>query len=136
MPAPEILKSIVGKALGLDKDGYLVTPKGNAVPVGPASSGFPPYGVTYMTSSVQGFELDNPIPGVRKTLAALIGTTATGRYVQCTTVTDVTFDGVNNKWATTGTQTLELIGITSARWQVLSNSMSGTTTSVGTLSTI
>lgn len=77
------------------------------------------YGITTLSSSTIGYTLTAPIAGVRKTISALIASTSSARTINAGA--GATFDGTNNLATSTGIQTLELVGVSTLRWQVVSN---------------
>jgi hypothetical protein len=152
MAIKDILVSVHGRKLGLDADGNLIintstggqgilSAGGAAVSAASttASPNIPSYGTRYLTSSPVGYTLDDPTVGVRVTILALNPTTATGRFVQTSTANGVTMGstGGYNKWSSTAAQTLELVGLSTTNWGVVSNNLASTvSTSYGAFSTI
>jgi ribosomal protein S11 len=93
-------------------------------------------GVHTLSTALVTYTLAAPEPGKQVVITALAVATAQTRIVQTSTANSETFDGTNNKWVSTGVQTLHLVGVTTSRYSIISNALSGATTSVGTLSTI
>lgn len=133
----QVLKSLFGRRIGLDNDGYLVGPPGVRQPVmgvtdgstlvSTASATVPAYGVSMVgstgTSASTGLALDAPVPGVEKTLInvttgqAVVGTTAAGAFICSTGSITSTFGTIT--MAAKGA-VCELIGLTTALWGVKS----------------
>ncbi len=148
----DYLHSIYGRTLGVDKDGNfyvagnVITKNNTTAPVSGATvttetSGatLSNSGVSVLSSSPVSYTLADPVAGVRKTITAVNPTTATGRFVQTSTAGGVTIgsSGGFNKWSSTAAQTIELIGISTSVYQVVSNTVqSSLATSVGAFSTI
>lgn len=156
---PDIQKSVLGKRLGLDASNNLVIEGYSVFGANAASTKPPriadgtistapstaaelaPYGYHFLTSSPVGYSLADPVPGQRVTIITGAQTTATGRFVQTSTVNAVTFVSGSslafNKWSSTAAHTLELVGKTTTEYGIISNIV-GTTisTSIGALSTI
>ncbi len=77
-------------------------------------------GVSVLTTAVGvNYDLAAPISGTRKVITALAAATAATRVVRAGS--GVTFDGTNNTLLSTGIQTVELLAISSTRWQVIAN---------------
>lgn len=77
-------------------------------------------GVSVLTTAVGvNYDLAAPVAGASKIVTALAVATAATRVVRAGS--GVTFDGTNNTLLSTAIQTVELIGISSTRWQVVSN---------------
>jgi hypothetical protein len=143
----DILTSIHGKKLGLDSVGNLIVQGGvinqgdgaSAVHAASTATNIPASGLTTISTAVVGYILADPIPGVRKTIVAPLPSTAATRFVQTSTANGVTFasTGAFNKWGSTASQSLELIGISTLQYAVLSNTVASTlSTGVGAFSTI
>jgi hypothetical protein len=93
-------------------------------------------GVHTLSTALVTYTLAAPEAGKQVVISALSAATAQTRIVQTSTANGETFDGISNKWVSTGVQTLHLVGVSTSRYSIISNSLSGATTSVGTLSTI
>ena len=143
----QYVTSIHGRRIGLDSDSNLIVDKGDGgqailspgVSAASTASNIPAYGVTTLSTAISSYTLDDPIPGVRKTIIAANPSTATGRFVQTSTANGVTFasTGSFNKWQSTASQSLELVGISTLQYAVLSNAAASTlTTDVSAFSTI
>jgi hypothetical protein len=88
------------------------------------------YGITSLSSSTGAFTLGVPAAGVRKIISALVASTA-ARTINAGT--GATYDGTNNVLTSTGIQTVELLGMSTTRWNIISNY--SPTTGAMTLST-
>jgi hypothetical protein len=143
----DILTSIHGKKLGLDSVGNLVVQGGviqqadgaNAVVSATTTITIPNSGVTTISTAPVGYTLADPVPGVRKTIIALLPSTAATRFVQTSTANGVTFASTlsANKWSSTASQSLELVGISTSQYAVIANAVASTlSTGVGAFSTI
>lgn len=135
-----LLTSIFGRRLGLETHGSLGGMAGSIEPIDGFTSGgttvtstsvatnLPAYGLSAIgasgASATTAYNLDAPIPGVRKTLFvpttgyAVVGTTASGAFIASTaSVTStygiITFTGKGNF--------VELMGLTTALWGVISD---------------
>lgn len=89
-------------------------------------------GVATATTTALALTLAAPTAGARVTIT-------TQAEVASRTInagTGATFDGTNNVLTATGYQTVELVGLSSTRWQIVSNiAATSTTTKAMTLST-
>ncbi len=95
------------------------------------ASGNPNFGIMQLSSAhLAGgtFPLTPPVAGVFKTIVATIASTAT-RIVGAGT--GATFDGVNNQMTSTAIQTLELVGVSTTRWAIVSNVAAATASTTG-----
>ena len=146
MPYHDIQTSIHGRRAGLgprnslvlnSSDGQAVVTPGvtNATTAAVMSNS----GVSIISTALVGYTLEDPVPGVRKTIIAPNPSTATTRFVQTSTANGVTFATTlsANRWGSTASQTLELVGISTTQYAVISNAAaSSLSTSVGAFSTI
>ncbi len=143
----DIKTSIHGRQMGLVEGGHLLVQGGviqqgdgqNAIHTAATAATIPNSGVTTLSTAILSYTLADPVPGVRKTIIAPLPSTATGRFVQTSTANGVTFGstGAFNKWQSTASQSLELVGVSTTQYAVISNQgMSTLTTAVGALSTI
>ncbi len=143
----EILTSIHGRKVGLDAAGNMIVQGGviqqgngaDAIHTASTAETIPASGVTRISTAVVGYTLADPIPGVRKTIIATNPSTAATRFVQTSTANGVTFASTlsANKWGSTASQTLELVGISTLQYAVISNAAaSSLSTTVGAFSTI
>lgn len=127
---------VLAQLLGLGSNGitlYTVSGTPNISPtdlaplagqgtVGAAStaSNIPNYGVTTVTPATASvnYNLADPFPGRRKTLAVTVA--SSGARTVTVATTGVTFDGANNKitFSTLAIQTVDLVGISTARWNI------------------
>lgn len=92
----EILKSIVGRRFGIDKDGYWGGEKTLKDNVTVASTGtvIEPWGVTsFGSTAAKGYSMSAPVPGVEVLLAC---TQASTGALQTVTLASGTFDGTNH----------------------------------------
>ena len=153
----KIQKSIVGRRFGLDESGNAVIGDGNSIFVADNASTKPArvatsyintapttaanlanYGVHVLTSAQGTYLLDDPVPGQRVTIMTESQTTANARIVKVSTGS-VTFgsSGGYNSWNSSAAHVLQLIGITTAKYGVIDNSLASTvSTSYGVFSTI
>lgn len=146
----QILDSIKGRKFGLDVNSDLVVRSvrqpvmgttGGTTILSTASATLPAYGVSMVgssgTSGATSYVLDAPIPGVRKTIfnpttgTVVLGTTAAGAFICSTgsatsTYGYATFAGKGN--------ILEMIGLTTALWGVVTNYGISTVTTGNTVS--
>lgn len=143
----DILTSIHGKKFGLDASGNVVN-DGPSIYVNNGSSpvkavdvsvtaatttaDLPNSGVSTLTTALVAYTLEAPVAGVRKTITALLAATAAGRKVQAS---GATFDGTNNFLNSTGQQTVELLGLSTALWRITSNTYTSASTSAMTATT-
>ena len=155
---PDVLKSIVGRKIGIDVDGNAVLGDGlsvfaaNNASTRPAriatsyintapttASELAAYGHHWLSSAQGTYQLADPVPGQRVTIMTQSQTTAAARAVQTSTANGVTLgtSGAYNKWTTTAAHSLELVGISTTVYGVIANNLASTvSTSVGTFSTI
>ena len=98
------------------------------------ASGNPNYGISTITSAQLAggtYPLTAPVAGVYKTITALIASTV-ARIVQAGT--GATFDGTNNQLTSTAIQTVELVGVSTTRWAIISNVAAATASTSGGMS--
>lgn len=89
-------------------------------------------GVATLSTAALATVLTAPTAGARVTIATQLGIAA--RTINAGT--GATYDGTNNVLTATGVQTCELVGLSTTRWQIISNlAATSTTTSIMTLST-
>lgn len=153
----DILKSILGRRLGFGPsdnlvigDGDSVIASNNATTRGPriatgyvntaptTAATLANYGHHFLTSAQGTYLLDDPVPGQRVTIHTESQTTAAARIVK-TSTGNVTFgsSGGYNSWNSSAAHTLELIGKTTAQYNVINNALASTvSTSYGVFSTI
>ncbi len=95
------------------------------------ATGNPNYGIMQLSSAhLAGgtYPLSVPAAGVYKTIIATIASTA-NRIIGAGT--GATFDGVNNQMTSTAIQSLELVGVSTIRWAILSNVAAATASTTG-----
>ena len=126
-----ILTSIFGRRLGLDNQEFLVGPKDMRTAIeditSTAATSALPYGHTRVltsgSSQTGSYTLQAPVPGVRKTLS--LNSTSTGT-MQFTATNAAFLSGSGTSEAVVSFITkgafIELLGVTTAYWQVLSGS--------------
>lgn len=116
-----LLKSIKGSLFGLDKDGYFGG-RGlrDNVTDGSTSVTIESYGITqFGATAAKTYSLDDPVPGVKKTLACTLGTSTTLQTINASS--GATFGGTNTIAKFDTGDTLTLVGLTTALWAVIGN---------------
>ncbi len=77
-------------------------------------------GISVLTTALVNYDLAAPFAGARKYITALAVSTAATRVVRAGA--GVFIDSTtNNTLLTTGVQTVHMIGVSTARWQIVSN---------------
>lgn len=146
----EILTSLHGKEVGLDKDRYLTTPVGIAVPAiklgtsgsettitatgteinsltasntvtaASTAANLANNGVTTLSSQSVTYTLAPPTAGVRKWITSLSASSGTSRIVAAGS--GVTFDSSNaTMTSSAANQSVILVGLSTSRWAIMSN---------------
>lgn len=146
----EILTSLHGKEVGLDKDRYLTTPVGiktpaigfgasgsetlitataaeinslsasNAVTAASTAANLANNGTHTLSSSQVSYTLAPPSAGVRKWITSIADSSGTSRKVLAGS--GVTFDSSNaTMTSSANNQSVILVGLSTSRWAIMSN---------------
>lgn len=120
MPRPNILKSVLGKQLGLDVNGYLVSEDNELVSATSATTAtaLRPGGITILSSAATTWTLASPYPGVIKRIKRNSTSTTTTGTISAGTSSIVGSTNLFASMALTGGAAVTLIGLSTAQWGV------------------